>query len=406
MWRRYGERLYTIVILGVVAMQTVALGLLAVAFLLRLTGVIRVGRFGTLALAALITMAVAVAILTVLVLGYHALTSEDEGRAARDRGSWTTRWSAILIRGTPPPAVVVRTEAIEALLDMRDSLRGREGERAAALIRSYEIVPRLIQRARRSRFPKQIRFLDMLSRARSPEALDYLLETSRDPDGRVRIVAVRGAARTIAVMPSGAPRAGAERELATFMAEGMVSTGVIEQALMLADEGAPGIIAHLFEMPLVPPEVLRATIDVAGRLRLDRFTSSLGSAMRHGREEVRAAAIRAATSIGRLPPGARASLQAAASSEVDFLRIQGTRGLWLLGPSDALPMLWERLGDPSWWVRRAAGQALLALGENGRRMLLKAGEEHPDRYGRQMARQVARHAALIEPADAHAVGAW
>ena len=404
MWRRYGERLYTVVMLGLVALQTIALGVLAVAFLLRLTGVIRVGRFGTLALAALITTAVALAILTVLVLGYHALTSDEEGRAARDRGAWTTRWSAILIRGTAPPAVLVRTEAIEALLDMRDSLRGREGERAAALIRSYGVVPRLIERARRVHFPKQIRVLDMLSRARAPEALSYLLEASRDPDERVRIVAVRAAARTLAVLPAGADRGAAEHELATIIADGMVSTGVIEQALLLADDAASGIIGDLLEMPLVPPDALRAAIDVAGTLRLERFSASLGVAMRHGREEVRAAAIRAAASIGRLPAGGRASLQAAASSEVEFLRTQGTRALWLLGPFDAEPMLWERLGDPSWWVRRAAGQALLALGEEGRSMLERAGMEHPDRYGRQMAQQVARHAALFEPAATITVG--
>ncbi|MDQ3459878.1 MAG: hypothetical protein M3498_11340, partial [Deinococcota bacterium] len=50
----------------------------------------------------------------------------------------------------------------------------------------------------------------------------------------------------------------------------------------------------------------------------------------------------------------------------------------------------------SWWVRRAAAQTLLALGEEGEARLSEAEAEHPDRYGRDAARQALLDAQLQE----------
>jgi HEAT repeat protein len=80
-------------------------------------------------------------------------------------------------------------------------------------------------------------------------------------------------------------------------------------------------------------------------------------------------------------------LRAAADGEEGFVRIQAVRAAWLLGSRDALDILWRRLGDQSWWVRRAAGAALLELGEEGITILARAARTHADRYARQMAAQ-------------------
>jgi len=43
------------------------------------------------------------------------------------------------------------------------------------------------------------------------------------------------------------------------------------------------------------------------------------------------------------------------------------------------------LGDPHWWVRRAAARGL-ARHAVGTALLARAAERHPDRYARDMAR--------------------
>jgi HEAT repeat protein len=78
---------------------------------------------------------------------------------------------------------------------------------------------------------------------------------------------------------------------------------------------------------------------------------------------------------------------------VGFVRIHATRAARLLDPPTALPVLWERMGDRSWWVRRAAARSMADLGEDGLRELAIASAAHPDRYARDMATQVLRDRA-------------
>ncbi|MER3489560.1 MAG: PBS lyase, partial [Meiothermus sp.] len=48
---------------------------------------------------------------------------------------------------------------------------------------------------------------------------------------------------------------------------------------------------------------------------------------------------------------------------------------------------WKRLGDPSFYVRRAAAEALKDLDPS---LLAEAAQRHPDPYARAMAQQVLR----------------
>jgi HEAT repeat protein len=53
-------------------------------------------------------------------------------------------------------------------------------------------------------------------------------------------------------------------------------------------------------------------------------------------------------------------------------------------------VLSDRLGDRSWWVRRAAADALVALGPAGLAQLGRAARAHPDRFARDIAEQALR----------------
>jgi HEAT repeat protein len=62
-----------------------------------------------------------------------------------------------------------------------------------------------------------------------------------------------------------------------------------------------------------------------------------------------------------------------------------------LGRLDAreqIPLLLQALSDQEWWVRHNAGEALMALGDQGIKSLEEASEHHVDSYGRDMSRQI------------------
>jgi HEAT repeat protein len=59
-----------------------------------------------------------------------------------------------------------------------------------------------------------------------------------------------------------------------------------------------------------------------------------------------------------------------------------------LGATVAVPPLAQALTDSSWWVRRHAAYALMALGEDGPEALRRIAASSPDAYARDMAREV------------------
>jgi HEAT repeat protein len=81
---------------------------------------------------------------------------------------------------------------------------------------------------------------------------------------------------------------------------------------------------------------------------------------------------------------------AALPDEVDCIRIPGAAAARLMPRPHALSLLSDRLGDRSWWVRRAAADALVSLGPAGLAQLGRVVHEHPDRFARDIAEQALR----------------
>jgi HEAT repeat protein len=63
-------------------------------------------------------------------------------------------------------------------------------------------------------------------------------------------------------------------------------------------------------------------------------------------------------------------------------------------------VLEPRLGDDSWWVRRAAAASMARLGDDGVAAVKRAAEAHPDQAAREMAVQVLLEADELTPAAA------
>jgi HEAT repeat protein len=341
-------------------------------------------------LGAIASAALALVMITVYLLAYQHVSERREAVLAERRRHWVVRWLEVLYRSEPPPAAPLGRDALGALLDVRETVRGTEADRVTELLTRYGVGPALERGARSGRVSSRLESLDGLARARMPDAIATLVAAMADPERAIRVAAARAAARTLAGIEEPSARRAAARAVVEALERRSLPFGVVEEMLLLADEGAPSLIDELLLYEHAPIPSLRAALDAVGRLQLLEFAEETVRFLDHTDPELRAAALRALARTGLLPPAAHASVLVALEDEVEFVRIHATSAARLLPRDRALVALWERLGDPSWWVRGSAAEALAALGPAGLAELGRAADTHPDRYARDMAAQALR----------------
>jgi HEAT repeat protein len=444
-WRRYGDILYAVLLLFVLTAEAAILAVLTWVFLPSLSHLLPPLDARTMLLAAIAVTAVALVVVAGFVLAYHSFSARRERLHMEALEAWSDRWVRVVIEHRPRPEPPIRGAAVEALLDLREVLRGEEGQRVDELIRHYGVAKALVSQAaarkrglvglllprRRRSFrgmAERLDSLESLAKARLAEAFSPLLDVLSDPQITVRLMALRGLARTIARMPTQTDRHRSAAALCERLRVADLPGGAIEECFLLLEDTAPMVLRDLLEQPEIssvavdewaadaqgvrrwgkapglktrgPGSLLRAALDATGRLKLLDLGDRVADFVTYQDAEVRAAAIRALSRLGYLPAPAEVGLVAALHDEVEFVRVQAAHAAVLLDPEAAAPALWDLLGDPSWWVRRAAGESLARIAGIGVRELGRAAESHPDRYARQMAVQI-----LLDGGHLDAVGA-
>lgn len=435
MWRRYADEVYAIVVLVVFTAEAVALGLLTSFFVLRLVGVAPGLRAEGVVVAGVGITALAVMGLAVYVVGYHGASEARDRRRVQRAGEWTERWVRVVFSAEQPPRAPIPTEAADALLDLYEATRGAEAERIGALMRRYHLGRRFsrpLERApsRRLAFAlrprstaRRLEALEALAKARVPSTLGVLLGLFDDADPAVRRMALRAAARTLArVAPSSRERAAAAFVKALRTAD--VPAGSVEDALLLLEGAAAPVLHRLLkpsfsavaawasdrrgtrrpdDAPSATPVLLVArALDAVGRLKLHGMVPAVVAHLRDPDPETRAASLRALADLRALPDEARDAVTAGLSDETEFVRLQAARCATLLPANAARPRLRDLMGDQSWWVRRAAARALLALDHRGTHLRWVA-RTHPDPYAREMAAQVLLDAGRIDERAARTI---
>jgi HEAT repeat protein len=426
MWRRYGDDLYAFAVLLVFSVEAVTLGALTWSFVLRLADQLEAGRLGAFLGGAVAVTALALLIIGTHVLGYHVLSSRRERGRRQRLDHWTERWVAVLFTGATPPPRPLSTEAVESLLDLRETLVGTEGERVEWLVRRYQLGEQLLRRSRapgwsrrtgilgsvrRRRLSSRLDALEGLAKARLGQAIDPLMGLLQDREPAIRIMALRSLARTVARLPAGPAREDAADRFARVIATADLPSGAVEEGLLLLEGAAPAVLGRLLgsapahgegseEPDSLDDARLARVIDAAGRLKVLALAEEVASFCGHPNPEVRAAALRALALIGILPPGSEQAATVALIDPVEYVRIQATRTASLLPRVAAQQALWDLLADESWWVRRAAAQGLLTLGTDGPGLLERAGRSHEDRFARHMAVQVLLDSGHLDAARA------
>lgn len=130
----------------------------------------------------------------------------------------------------------------------------------------------------------------------------------------------------------------------------------------------------------------RALIETLGLARHQAARHAIERRLREGDVEQRVAAARALGHMGAAD--CAISLIGALQDQAWPVRAQAARALGELRAELALLALPARLTDPAWWVRRHAAHALREFGVEGRRELERIAANSPDRYARDMAREV------------------
>ena len=399
MWRRFGDETFSALVAVVV---TVEAGLLLVlVFLLggRATGLVGPSHVRGALLAAVVSVTAGLVVLTVYLLAYQGVSHRRELALERSRARWVDVWLDVLYLDREPPPSPLHHGAVAALLEVRETLKGVEGSRVAQIVDRYGLGERFARKVRAPKVSTRLEAVEALAQARIPAALPDLISLIADPEPVVRVAAARAGVRTLSAVPAGPDRDAGAADLIHALEINDLPRGVIEEILLLGEDAAPQLVGELLLRLDVPVASLKAGLDAAGRLQLFSFTDELIRFVDHADPEIRAAAFRAFRSIGYLPPEAEPAVVAALDDPVEFVRIHASRAARLLDVETALPILWRVLGDPSWWVRRAAARSLVSLGDAGRRELAIASAAHPDRYARDMVSQVLRdEAASLVPA--------
>lgn len=411
-WRARGDALYAFVILGLFCLEAAVLGVLTWS---ALTGAARrVGVARAVILGSVVATGLALLLVTVFVLIYHIVTERRE-RATPMLAVWAERWTAVIFSGeTAPPGPLPR-EAVDVLLSLREVLRGAESERVADLLRSYKIPDAALAGSRPSRYrlgrrwqrgtrgrrlASRLEALDVLAKARIPESFELLFSFVRDEHPVIRFSALRAAARTVAAMSPGPECDAATRRFTGVIEDLDLPDGVLEDALVLLGDAAPGAVREILSGP---PARMRAALSVAGKLGLLSLVAEIGAQVAAPDPEVRAAAIRALAQLGYLPPDVEGPVMDALGDSVEFVRTQAVRAVSLLGQDLAVPLIAPLLEDSSWWVRRSAAQTLLRLGARGGAALQDVARVSTDRFAREMAAQILMDAGRMTPAEARRV---
>ncbi|KGQ23031.2 HEAT repeat domain-containing protein [Thermus filiformis] len=377
MWRR-GEWIYALLVFLALLLEGAALAYLGLVLTARAFGALPYGQaLGALLLSVWLT-ALVLGGFGVYILLYHAYTEAKEGRERALREAWLARFTEALFGGPLPPPPWPRP-ALEALLSLRETLKGEMAEQVTNWLRQARPPWEGLLRSRLASRPARLEAMDALAQARFPEALPALLPYLEHKDPVLRLAAARAAARLAA--PEDAPLLGE-----ALLRSGLPRGGLLEILLLLEDRALPVLEAFLDRGG---PRERWAALEATGRLRRHDLVEKVLPFLAETDPELKAAALRALWRLGHPPSGYEGEVLAALFAPQEFLRVQAVRVLPLLG-NLAEKALWNRLGDPSFYVRRAAAEALKALNPD---LLAEAARAHPDPYARAMARQVLEEAA-------------
>ncbi|MFC4456355.1 HEAT repeat domain-containing protein [Deinococcus sonorensis] len=296
---------------------------------------------------------------------------------------WSERLIAWVYAGEPTPRPLDRA-GVATLLKLRDAMHGEDSDRLRDLYRQEGWLARDLRHLNRPISSTLLRAeaIERLALLRDPDALDTLIRQLGHRHPEVRSLALLAIARSIGRLPAGHPEQhSASLAVHAALTGGTFSVGQAQEALTLMD--GHGLTLSRALLLQSSPTLQLVVLEVLARRRSAELHTDVMPLLHAAHPELRAGALKVLSRSGQLPPAAHAPVLALTQDPVSFVRLQATSAAALLQPLPE-PDLWTLIGDPHWWVRRAAAHGL-GRSDAGRAVLTRAGAAHPDRYARDIA---------------------
>ncbi|XAS63548.1 HEAT repeat domain-containing protein [Pseudarthrobacter sp. So.54] len=265
-------------------------------------------------------------------------------------------------------------KAIEVVAQATRSVDDVGRARLAELPAYAELAQRSARWCTSARWPRRLQGVRLLlilgaGEATFPRLLD-------DPRPEVRSAAAAGAANH--------PSPHVTARLVRMLSDEALACRITAQGALIrmGSHAVPALISHLAEEA---PASLATVLRIASRVHDSTLTGPALAHRHHSDPAVRAAVAQVIASGGGTD-GVEA-LEGSLTDPAAAVRATAADGLGGMGHWPSSPLLAERLGDPAWEVRRAAGLALARLGTPGQLYLQRA-LHSTDRFAQDMARQV------------------
>lgn len=347
---------------------------------------------------AVILAVLSLALLAVIVVvRWHAERSEQRTAAFRRRAQPEITAYLEQRRGLPPVVKVLQTEPTRALDLLMEISAGLEPDARAPLRALFTALPvraRELAALQSSRWPRRLHAAERLGYLGDGVAVAGLLDALHDPVLDVRFTA----ARSLAL--HGETRAIAPIILAFDIPGDMNQRRVAETLLDFGSDAVQPLLEILANREnYYSDNAINVAARVLGLLRARAAVTPLTNLLDHADFRVRLNAVRSLGLIG--DPSASTAVAGLAGDYQWEVRNAVMQALGRLGGTRHLGEITAGLRDESWWVRFSAAQALWQLGQPGREALTAAMTRSPDRYARDMSRQILEEHGALAAAAIH-----
>ncbi|MGE5230609.1 MAG: HEAT repeat domain-containing protein [Deltaproteobacteria bacterium] len=333
----------------------------------------------------LLGMLAAAAVLVILLFVLNYIHRRQADRAVRLEGKvvdllalWAVRHAspaelAWLARLGEADRCALFHHCLGALPRLSDAARAR----VRTVLRESGLLDREVAALRHRDWARRADACRILGGIGHAAAVPALIERLGDPDETVRQQAIAALGDLGAVQGLG------PIVEALDASNGWGSLLAIMAVSRMGPRSVPAIGALLAAS--TSPARTKALLQITGQLGMAADPALIRSLAGHGDAEVRIEAVRTLGSIAPEPESVDVCL-AALDDPAWPTRALAARSLGSLGDTRAIPRLERAMGDPAYWVRHRAGEALARLSDAGRAALEHAlGNANP--FVRDMATQ-------------------
>ena len=389
MWYKIGLEKFLVLFLVTTVLVCIGFLVMSAELLTDIFGTSVLGSSYVLVTLCLLLVVFSIIIMTMFQVLIHKKTHESSEEREKAMALWTERWSRIFLSDDQSlRADIIQHHdpiAAEALLSIRETLKGESSDKFAQLYVNYGFMQHDFHKLQSSRLPEvHIEALDRLAMLRHKDATPILLNEINHPNEQLRNHALFALARTY-----GRIEVSNEKLINIFypiIRKFDLSRGVLEKVFNLLEGQSVVLLDHFIRSePNIPEKMIDAAFRSIGHSNNPDLADWCIPWLKSYNPEIKAGALRALAQLKHVPPEASQLVLDCLEDEQWFIQVQASNACVGLSCQGVEQALMKYLDHESWWMRFATAKALSERGPAARQLLRWASQHHPDTYARNMA---------------------